>query len=89
MGGNPPNFTDQRTFCTCDHVSFLNVVSNGRVELSDIIGQWNQNLVYGHVVASNLIGPFQLHVHSCKQDMPTKLDGPREIHEIVPKPSWK
>ena len=53
---------------------------------SDIISQWNSD--YGHVVASNLIGPFQPYVRSCKQDTPTKLEGPHEIHEIVPKPSY-
>ena len=40
------------------------------------------------MVVSNLIGPLQPHVRSCKQDTPTKLEGPHEIHEIVPKPSY-
>ena len=43
---------------------------------------WNSD--YGHVVATNLIGPFHPRVRSCKQDTLTKLEGP---HEIVPKPS--
>ena len=40
------------------------------------------------MVASDLIGPFQPRVRSCKHDTPTKLEDPQEIHEIVPKPSY-
>ena len=56
--------------------------SNGHVETSilNIMSQWNHDSIH----VSNVIGPFWPQVCTCKQDIPTKFEGPCKL---VIKPS--